>query len=410
MVQMMMGDFATVESNLRESEKIARAANDRAGLAEMFTVRCGICTGTGDFDGAIKYLGESVEVGRELNVKEQMAFGMTHTANTLMFLTKFDDAWLKAQEAMRVCEEIGDRQHQAELLAGVYVFVHICRGQFDTAKKFAEQGVAIGARIGSAMALSDGNWMLGTLARLRGEYENATRHFEQSLAAGKMAYPGMDTLGLGSLGTTLLEISPRFADKAMELHNQILQMMDNAMIASMSATAWADAGFCALKVGNVERADELFQKGLNYPTTMGLMVRAQFLLGAGYVALARQQLDDAAKLVGEACVYAQARGMNHLESDLALANARVRVARGELNNALEHFARAEKIATEMQMRPALWQARIGASQVLRELGRTDEANAQRDGARETIGEIAGLFRDESLRAMYAENALKQVAT
>jgi ATP/maltotriose-dependent transcriptional regulator MalT len=88
----------------------------------------------------------------------------------------------------------------------------------------------------------------------------------------------------------------------------------------------------------------------------------------------------------------------------------VRVARGELNNALEHFARAEKIATEMQMRPALWQARIGASQVLRELGRTDEANAQRDGARETIGEIAGLFRDESLRAMYAENALKQVAT
>jgi hypothetical protein len=47
---------------------------------------------------------------------------------------------------------------------------------------------------------------------------------------------------------------------------------------------------------------------------------------------------------------------------------------------------------------------------LRELGRTDEANAQRDGARETIDEIAGLFRDESLRAMYAENALKQVAT
>ena len=62
------------------------------------------------------------------------------------------------------------------------------------------------------------------------------------------------------------------------------------------------------------------------------------------------------------------------------------------------------------MRPALWQARIGASKVLRELGRTDEANAQRDGARETIDEIAGLFRYESLRAMYAENTLKQVAT
>jgi tetratricopeptide (TPR) repeat protein len=213
----------------------------------------------------------------------------------------------------------------------------------------------------------------------------------------------MDTLGLGSLGTTLLEISPRFADKAMELHNQILQMMDNAMIASMSATAWADAGFCALKVGNVERADELFQKGLNYPTTMGLMVRAQFLLGAGYVALARQQLDDAEKYVSEAREYARARGMNHLEPELALAEARISRARGERDSALDHFARAEKIANELQMRPAVWQARAGASQVLRELGRVDEANAQRDTARATINEIATLFRDENLRGMFLEN-------
>ncbi|MBI5649832.1 MAG: AAA family ATPase [Chloroflexi bacterium] len=407
MVQMIVGDFPTVETNLRESEKIARAANDRTGLAEMFTVRCGICTSSGDFDGAIRYLGESVEVGRELNVKEQMAFGTTHTANTLMYITKFDEAWQKAQEAMQICEEIGDRLHQAELLAGVYAFIHIRKGELDTARAFGEQGVAIAARIGSTLALTEGNYMLGTIARLRGDYENATRHFEQSSAAGKMSYPGMDTLGLGALGTTLLEISPTFADKALDLHSQVLRVMDNAFIASFSATAWADIGFCALMSGNLERADEFFQKGLNYPTMMGLMVRAQFLLGAGYVALARHQLDDALKFVSAACVYARARGMSHLEPELALADARVSIARGEPGIALEHFARAEKIASEMQMRPAVWQARAGASQVLRELGRDDDANAQRDAARAMINEIAELFRDESLRGMFLENALSK---
>jgi len=132
-------------------------------------------------------------------------------------------------------------------------------------------------------------------------------------------------------------------------------------------------------------------------------VRAQFLLGAGYVALARQQLDDAEKYVSEAREYARARGMNHLEPELALAEARISRARGERDSALDHFARAEKIANELQMRPAVWQARAGASQVLRELGRVDEANAQRDTARATINEIATLFRDENLRGMFLEN-------
>ena len=407
MTEMIMGDFPTVETHLRESEKIARAANDRAGLAEMFTVRCGICTGTGDFDGAIKYLGESVEVGRELNVKEQMAFGTTHTANTLMYITKFDEAWQKAQEAMRICEEIGDRLHQAELLAGVYAFINIRNGELDTARAFGEQGIAIAARIGSALALAEGNYMLGTIARLRGEYENATQHFEQSSAAGKMSYPGMDTLGLGALGTTLLEISPTFADKALDLHSQVLRGMDNAFIASFSATAWADIGFCALMIGNLERADELFQKGLNYPTTMGLLVRTNFLLGAGYVTLARQQFDEAAKFVSTAREYAEMRAMKHLYPDLALADARVRAARGDTVRALEEFARAEESALPMKLRPVIWQARAGASQALRALGRMEEADAQRDAARAMIDEMASLFREDGLRGMFLENVLSK---
>ncbi|MBI5304302.1 MAG: AAA family ATPase [Chloroflexi bacterium] len=408
MTQLLIGDFANVETNLRESEKIARAANDRAGLSELFTVRCGICTGTGDFDNAIKYLGESVAVGRELNVKEQMAFGMTHTANTLMFITNFDDAWQKAQEAMQICEEIGDRQHQAELLAGVYAFVHIRNGELDQAREYGQRGVAIGQRIGAAMALADGNYMLGTIARLRGEYENAIHHFEQSTNAGKIAFPGMDLLGLGALGSTWLDISPVFADKAIELHSQVLQMASNPMIASMCATAWTDMGFCALTVGNLDRATEMFQKGLNYPTTMGLMVKANLLLGSAYVALAREQFADAAQLIADAREYASARAMQHLYPEITLADARVSVARGDIPYALEQFTQATELARAMQMRPARLRAHLGAAHALDALKRVEEANAQRQAARALRDEIAALIRDDTLRAKYVEHASTQM--
>lgn len=406
-ILLFVGDFENVEKNLHAAEQLARAANDRAGLVEMFTVRCGICTASGDFDTAVKYLGESVEVGRELNIKEQMAYGLTHTANTLMFLTKFDEAWNKAQEAMRVCEQAGDRQHQAELFTSLYPMIQMRNGDLDAARASAEQGITIATRIGATMALTDGYWGLGSIARMRGEYTDAKRFFEQSLDAGKLGFPMFLILPLGSLGSTLLEISPRFADKSTKLHTQALQMMENALNASMGATAWADIGFCALMLNNLDMANSLFQKGLNYPTTMGLLFKPIFMLGAGYVALARQQHDDAAKFVADAREYAHTRAMKHLYPQIALADARVSAARGDTIRALAEFARAEESALPMKLRPVIWQARAGASQVLRALGRMEEADAQRDAARAMIDEIAGLLREDGLRGMFLENVLSK---
>jgi hypothetical protein len=66
------------------------------------------CLSTADFDGATKYLGDSVEAGRQLEIKELMAFGLAHLANTLIYLTRFDEAWETAQNCLRVSREIGD--------------------------------------------------------------------------------------------------------------------------------------------------------------------------------------------------------------------------------------------------------------------------------------------------------------
>jgi tetratricopeptide (TPR) repeat protein len=173
--------------------------------------------------------------------------------------------------------------------------------------------------------------------------------------------------------------------------------------------AWADLGFCALALGNLEGAGEFFQKGLTIPTTQGLLQRPRFLLGSALVALARGQSEEAARFVREARTFVAERAMKHLYPVVAFTDAQVSTARGDPERGLEHFAHAEALALEMTMRPLVWQARAGAAGVLSALGRADEAEAKRREARAMIDEIAGLFEDDTMRALFVESAVRKAA-
>ena len=100
--------------------------------------------------------------------------------------------------------------------------------------------------------------------------------------------------------------------------------------------------------------------------------------------------------------------MKYMYPFIEMADAEVSAARGELDRALEHYARAESLALEMGMRPAVLQARAGAAQALTACGRSAEAAAKRGEARAMIEEIAGLFHDEEMRTLFAESAEMRV--
>ncbi len=405
---MWLGQFELIERHLTESEHLARASEDRVGMAELYTVRCNVCLSTADFGGAVKYLGESVQIGRELNLKEQLAFGLTHMANTQLFLTRFDEMWETAQEGLQLARELGDRQHESELLACPIPFYHLRNGNLDAARQAAEEGVSLAARIGSAYSESVGSWVLGNLAQMRGEHEGAIASYRRAADAGRASgYLMFEVIPLGALGSAYLEVSETFLEQAAGYHVQALKLMEHPTGAPAGGTAWADIGFCVLAKGDLDRAHEFFQKGLTVPTTQGLLSRPRHLIGLASVALAHNQIDDAAKFANEARAFVEERAMKHLLPLVAFTDARVSAARGEPERALEFFTRTEVLALEMQMRPLVWQAQVEAAKALSALGREVEAEAKRREARALIDEIAGLFTDAQLRAMFVESAAKK---
>lgn len=109
---LMQGQIPEAEELLVDAEHLASEANDLAGLAECHMTYCYLRTAGGDFEGAIDHLEESATIGEELDAEEPKLFGLTHTANTLTYMTRFDEAWDAAQTARKAAEATGNSKYR----------------------------------------------------------------------------------------------------------------------------------------------------------------------------------------------------------------------------------------------------------------------------------------------------------
>ena len=407
---LMRGEFPEAQEHLEDAERLARSCNDLPGLAELHMTYCYVFVGTGDLAGALGHQKESLQIGRDLDDDESRLFGMVHIANTMAFLARFDEAWERGEEAREKAEELGNRKYLSEALTFPIPLYHLRNGDMGSAREAAEEGMNIGAQIGAAASESGGAFLLGQIAWMKGEYEIAIECHQRALEAGRTSgMPFWQAAPLCALGTTYQDISMELSGQAMEFHAQALELMDMPLGTVMGAMNWADLGFCALAAGDLERASELFNKGLTISTATRYLARPQLLVGSAFVELANGRSDEAANLVHEARQFVEERAMRHFYAFVAFADAQVSAAQGRGDQALDSFTRAEEQALRMQMRPLVWQARAGAAQVLSGAGRTSEAEAKRAEARDMVDEIAGLFKDEKLRGMFLESATSKLA-
>jgi len=411
---MYMGQMEPAEQHLRDAEKLGKENQDGAGLFELYTIRCQVCTMQADFSNATHYLGQSVSVGRDMKLDEPHAFGLTHTANTYTYMCRFDDAFEKGKEALALAEKIGNQRFMAEVFAFVFPFYYMHLGDLERARAECERGTTIAHRIGDGLDEGIGIYLQGQIAAWKGEYERVLELYRQSYAISLTSSFRFDALPLAALGATYRDLGEKFFDQTLEFSQQAIQSTANPMIAASAAFAWADLGFNFLALGKTDEAHEQFQKGLNYPSFTGLLAKPQNLIGAAFVALARGQTQDAIRTIHEAREFAETHAMKFAMPFVEWAEAQALGARGDpstgsgqaLELALQHLARSESLATEMQMRPSVLRARASAASLLSKLGRTSDAEKKRSEARAMIEEIAGLFKDETLKQAFIDNATK----
>ncbi|UCG24028.1 MAG: AAA family ATPase [Chloroflexota bacterium] len=404
------GQLGQAEALLAESERIARDYQDVAGLAELHTIQCGVCLSNGDFAGAVGHFDQSAELGQQLDLEEPLLFGISHTATTLMSMTRFEEGWQKAQEARKLAERLGNRKYLAEVLTQPYVDYHVSQGDLQAARDSAEEGLAIATPIGASIAEFQGHFQLAFLARWQGEYEEALAHLDHlERSSDTLPAPGFRLLPLAMLGGVYLDIGDQMVERSQAYHAEALDILGRGD-GGFGSLAWNELAHWQLIAGDLKRAGEYLQNGLNARDSFMYFARPALLVGQALLALAHGQVPEAVARLAEARSFVEERGMQNYYALIALADGQVNSAARQGGKALEQFSQAESFARDMRMLPYAWQALAGAAKELSAAGRSADAEERRLQALDTIDEIAAGMVDEDLRVAFLRGARNKVGS
>lgn len=403
---MFMGQIEEADKHLQEAERLGRACKDGMGLSELYTIRCGISTLRADFSDATHYLAESVTMGRDLNLGEAMVFGLTHTANTYTYMLRFEDAFEKSKEALAAAEQIGNQKFIADNFSLIRPIYYLHLGDLERARVDAEKGTDIAEKIGYGLDHALGLYFQGYVAHLRGEYENALSFHQAALKVSETQPLRLDALPLAEMAAIQIELGN--PTRALELIQQTLPLFQHPMIAASGALARAMLAWSYLALGRVGEAGEQIETGFNYPSFLGLVAKPRLIAGKAFEAIANNHGDDAVNLVTEARKFAEDHAMKYEYPFIAVAEAHIRAACGDIEGALTEYLRGESLALEMGMCAVVLPARIGAAKLLSELGCAQEAKAKNTQARALIDEIAAPMRNEQTRKTFVDSASKRM--
>jgi tetratricopeptide (TPR) repeat protein len=318
-----LGEFEAAQQTLAEAEELARSAADGRGLVELATIKCGMCLPMANFPAAINTLGDSVEVARAKDMREELATALAHLALTQTYATRFEDAWRAAQEGRRLAEELGNLSHVAELLAIPIPLYLLRNGDPPAALAAVQEGVGIAARIGDGVHLVQGSVTMAMLQLDLGDYQAAAASAGIVVGAAEQLGPYAPFALPMALAELLAAAYAMGGRAAYEEAAQRNAGMLAAMEPYMDALACRLLGQCALAMGDLDAAEARFKRGLEQPSGSWLLERPQLLANLASVKIARGELDAARQLLQEAREYAAERGMRHVEPLLEQVQTRL---------------------------------------------------------------------------------------
>jgi len=388
-------------AGLGSAEEMARESDDTAGLVEACINQCYLRTGYAEFDEVEHYMKEVSRLGEEMGESEPTFFGMAHFANTLAYLTRFDEALVAAEKTLARAEEEGNLHYQAEMLTFTIPTCHARNGDFEAAMAAVERGMEIAQRIGDRNSEALAACFQGKVAMSQGYLEEALALFRRTKeAADATGIPYMRALGLCVTGTGYQMVGGPALDTALDYHDQTLEMMELPTGTTLGAWLWAEVGHCAMAAGKVDDAKALFAKALGEKTAPMYLMRPSALIGEADVALSEGRVGVARQRFAEAEEYVKTRQMKDHYLAIPYLAARIEAADGNHADALEHLAACEEMAVSMGMRRTLLDIRAARAASLLALGRSDEATEAFARMTSVATEIASSIEDSDLRESF----------
>jgi predicted ATPase len=255
----------------------------------------------GDYDRAEALHRESLTISRDRGDKTGIARALGNLGVVAFDRGDDDQATALLEESLALAREIGDQLLVATALHDLGLVAHE-RGDFDRAEPLYQESLALRRQAGSGSEMARSLNNLAGVAFARNDFDRACQLFAESLSLYRDAGDRWGAAG-SQIGLALAIHRQGDAPRAAALLDESRLMFREVGDRRNAALAALDLGDALRDSGDLPRAVALYRDALAEFAAVDDRRRvAQVFLGLGGVMARMGQFENAAKLLGAACV------------------------------------------------------------------------------------------------------------
>ncbi|UNU22112.1 CHAT domain-containing protein [Microcoleus vaginatus PCC 9802] len=246
---------------------MSREIGNRQGEANSLGNLGNAFDSLGQFDRAIAFHEQSLEIKREIGDRQGEANSLGNLGSAYISLGQYQKAIAFHEQSLEISREIGDRQGEAASL-GNLGSAYISLGQYPRAIAFHEKCLEIKREIGDRQgeAASLGN--LGNAYYFLGQYQRAIAFYEQYLEISReIEYRQGEAISLGSLGSAYKSLGQY--QKAIAFHEQSLEISREIGDRQGEAGSLGNLGLAYISLGQYPRAITFHKQHLKISREIG---------------------------------------------------------------------------------------------------------------------------------------------
>lgn len=407
--------LAAIESNLSNYEKsvelstkaleINKAIANQKGIADSYR-QIGVVQQWQDkYDEALKNIQDALDIYESINDKE----GITKCHNTVggIYWRKgnLDEAMEEYNKAFSVAEALNKKSLMSDILGNMGL-IYWNQGDSEKALEYYEKSNVIAREIEFKSGESINLFNMAILNMEGGEFEEAQELYQKSLEmARELGDRGLEGVCLEGLGNVYRNFGN--SDVALEYYKQAVKIAEEIGEKRSAAYAYRSLGELYSEGKDPKLALNYFQKALQINQEIGekrgvgivLDCISQLYWSTGKYDLSLANSAEALRIYESIGARGQYTWVNRM---IGLAHQ----GKGELQEAEAAFSKSIDAARESGRRDDLWQSLSAKGDVLKTLGKNDEALGLLKESIAVLEHLRSEVNTAEQRAEYFQNKIK----
>lgn len=397
-----LGNYEQAIAWFRQASAIGRETGDARLAGSTMNNLSLVYDELGDYGTSLQQYQQALELYKDADFPRGEGDTLGNIGGTYLLLGRYQEALSYYQRALAISESL-DSKPSMSLDHGNLAFCYLGLGRLDEALEHIDRALALAVEAG--MRKEEALWLRGkgNILMRSGRYDLGLANHRAALAiyedieARGLLLDGLHDMGRLHLMLGDLQTAEQYFQRGTELAAEL--GLEQAITANLLAL-----GDLQLRREHPGEAETLYQQALARAAGAGeLSLQSESLLRLSLAHRALQSMAQAEKEARQALAIAEETGASPIRAEAWFALGELARLRGDTDPALAAYAQAQETAAAGGDPDLVWQVHYGRARALAENNRREEAVAELEAAVKVIESVRERLREERFRTGYIQD-------